>query len=229
MDPILERLYHDEYHLLLTYAEPATFRKHAHIFNEGAPAEHMFFIASGKVQVYKTIGYHSYLTVFTRGENDGVGEIGVFGGDHYPNSAQAVEDSELYVLERGTAENLLSENGALSLRFLRWLAESLDASESQLRDYTAFGSEGAVASFFVRYANMYGVVTPSGIRITEPLIIQDISNHIAVSRETVSRIVSKWKSRGLVENHNKYFMLKNMDYFNRLLACDQCGVENCIL
>lgn len=90
----------------------------------------------------------------------------------------------------------------------------------------AFGSEGAVASIFVRYSNMHGVVTPEGIRITEPIMIQDISRHIAVFRETVSRIVNKWKEQGIVMNKNKYFLIKDMNYFRELLACNQCSVEN---
>ncbi|TMN22987.1 Crp/Fnr family transcriptional regulator [Lentibacillus cibarius] len=229
MEPILQRLKQEERDLLMRYSEPVTFRKHANIFEEKNPANYLYFIAKGIIQVFKTVGPNRHLTVFTRGENDGIGEIGVFGGGSYSHTAQAMEGSELYALERGTAEKLLSENGGLSLHFLRWLAESLDASKAKLRDYIAFGSEGAVASFFVRYANMYGVVTPDGIRMTEPLVIQDISKHIAISRETVSRIVNKWKKQGVIGNDGKYFLLKDMTYFKRLLACDQCGVENCVL
>ncbi|RYG71745.1 Crp/Fnr family transcriptional regulator [Lentibacillus lipolyticus] len=229
MEPILQRLQHDEHDTMMTYTRPINLRKHDMVFKEGETADYLYFIARGKIRVFKTIGPDKYLTVFTRGENDGIGEIGVFGGHTYSHTAQAMEDCELYVLKRDDAERLLSENGGLSLHFLHWLAESLEASKAKLRDYTAFGSEGAVASFFVRYSNMYGVVTPNGILMTEPLIIQDISKHIAISRETVSRIVNKWKDRGVLENENKYFLLKDMDYFKRLLVCDQCGVENCVL
>ncbi|MFD2761664.1 Crp/Fnr family transcriptional regulator [Lentibacillus juripiscarius] len=229
MEPILQRLQQNERDLLMTYSKPMILRKQDTIFEEGAPADYLYFVESGKIRVFKTIGPDRYLTVFTRGENDGIGEIGVFGGRHYSHTAKAMEDSELYAIKQEMAEKLLFENGGLSLHFLHWLAESLEASKAKLRDYTAFGSEGAVASFFVRYSNMYGVVTPDGIRMTEPLVIQDISKHIAVSRETVSRIVNKWKDQGVVENKNKYFLLKDMAYLKRLLACEQCGVENCVL
>jgi CRP/FNR family transcriptional regulator len=161
--------------------------------------------------------------------HDGFGEIGVFGGVNYSNSAKALQDSVIYAIKRNTIEALLSQNGGLSLHFTRWLAESLEASKAKMRDYIAFGSEGAVASVFVRYANMHGVVTPGGIQITEPVMIQDISRHIAVSRETVSRIVNKWKKEGLIDNENKRYRIKNMDYFRELLVCEQCSVENCVL
>ncbi|MFC4559086.1 helix-turn-helix domain-containing protein [Virgibacillus kekensis] len=105
----------------------------------------------------------------------------------------------------------------------------MEASNAKIRDYLAFGSEGAVASVFVRYSNMHGKVTGNGIEITEPIMIRVISKHIAVSRETVSRIVNKWKDQGIIENENKTFTLKDMDYFKKLLVCDKCGVNNCVL
>lgn len=107
--------------------------------------------------------------------------------------------------------------------------ENLETSKAKMCDYIAFGSEGAVASVFVRYSNTCGVVTPESIQLTDPIMIQDISKHIAVSRETVSRIVNKWKEQGIIDNQNKHYILKDMNYFRRLLVCEQCGVENCAI
>ncbi|TFJ92030.1 Crp/Fnr family transcriptional regulator [Lentibacillus salicampi] len=229
MEPILERLSASDCDTLIAASNELHIPKNSLVFEEGAPADHLYFLHSGKVRIFKHIEPHRELTVFTRGINDGFGEIGVFGGDRYSNAAKALQGSVVSAVKRETIADILSQNGRVGLHFTRWIAESLEASKAKIRDYVAFGSEGAVASVFVRYANMHGVVTPEGVRITEPVMIQDISRHIAVSRETVSRIVNKWKKQGIIVNDNKFYLIKNMNYFTKMLACHQCSVENCVL
>src|SRR5699024_3045075 len=154
---------------------------------------------------------------------------GIFSGDKYSNIAQATNDCILYYLEKKEAEIIIGQNGRLGLELTKWVAESLESSKSKIRDYVAFGSEGAVASIFIRYSNMYGIVTTEGIKITEPIMLRDISNHIGVSRETVSRVVSEWKRKHIITNEGRYFIIKDIDYFRGLLNCEKCGVINCTL
>lgn len=229
MEPLLQRINAGDYDLLITNSKHVNVKKHEIIYEEGDSASNLYLIHKGEVRIFKRTGPKKDLTIFTREEDDGFGEIGIFSGTRYSNAAQAIKNSVLYSVERQVLESILSENGKLGLHFTRWVAESLESSKAKIRDYVSFGSEGAVASVFVRYANMYGVVMPNGIRITEPIMIQDISKHIAISRETVSRIVNKWKEQGIITNDHKYFVIKDMNYFKSLLACNHCGVENCVL
>lgn len=225
----MQRLTKEDYNVLLTNSRKIAVKKGEAIFNEGDMANYLYFVHIGEIRLFKRTGPSKELTIFSRGEDDAFGEIGIFSGAKYSNTAEAISDSELYCMEQQTLENILTDNGGLGLQFTRWVAESLEASKAKIRDYIAFGSEGAVASVFIRYSNMYGVVTPDGVRITEPIMIRDISRHIGISRETVSRIVNKWKERGIIDNNNKYFLLKEVNYFKQLLVCEQCGVENCVL
>lgn len=229
MEPLLQRFNEHEYETLMGKATEMDVKKGTYIFEEGHPADHLYVIHTGEIRIFKKLGENKDLTIFKRGEEDGFGEIGVFSGKKYSNSAQAAKDSVIYSIGQSDLDTVLSHNGGLSLHFTRWVAESLEASKAKMRDYLAFGSEGAVASVFVRYSNMYGVVTPEGVKIKEPIMIQDISKEIAISRETVSRIVNKWKEKGIIANDTKYFLLKDMLYFRKLLACEYCGVENCVI
>ncbi|WP_099157408.1 Crp/Fnr family transcriptional regulator [Virgibacillus ndiopensis] len=229
MEPLLQRIDLYDYDMLLANSKRKFVKKYDFIFQEGSPADYLYFIHKGEIRMFKEIGTHKELTIFIRGAQDGFGEVGIFSGNCYSNSAQATMDSTLYVIEKGEMESILAQNGKLGLHFTRWVAESLEASKAKIRDFLLFGSEGAVASIFIRYANMYGVVTPTGIRITEAVLIQDISKHIGISRETVSRIVNKWKGQGVIGNDSKYFLIKDIAYFKKMLACDRCGVENCVI
>ncbi|WP_163971402.1 Crp/Fnr family transcriptional regulator [Oceanobacillus halotolerans] len=229
MEPLLQRLAPHEYDIIIANAKRKNVDKGDFVFKEGETSEYLYFIHRGEVRIFKNMGTNKEITIFTRKEQDSFGEIGIFSGGKYSNSAQATKHGILYYIHRDQMEAILAQNGKLALRFIQWVSESLEASKAKMRDFVAFGSEGAVASVFIRFSNMYGIVTTEGVRLTEPLMIRDISKHIGISRETVSRIVNKWKDQGIVENDNKYFLIKNMEYFRELLVCKNCGVENCVL
>ncbi|WP_307723724.1 Crp/Fnr family transcriptional regulator [Salisediminibacterium halotolerans] len=189
----------------------------------------MFFILRGVVRVYKEITPEKEITVFVRSKMDSVGEIGIFSGDTYSNSAQAMTETVLYVIERETMERIMAENGRIGLHFTRWIAESLEASKAKLRDYLSFGSEGAVASFFIRAANSSGKQMPDGILIKEQFAVQDIAKHLGISRETASRIISRWKQEQMLEKRYRHYLIKDLESFRQMLSCETCGVHNCVL
>ncbi|GAB3798686.1 Crp/Fnr family transcriptional regulator [Virgibacillus kimchii] len=229
MEPLLTRLNETDYRNLLDNSRPMEVNKGDIIYKEKSPSDYLYFIHTGEIRIFKKMGRDKELTIFIRKENDAFGEIGVFGGGNYSNTAQALKKSMVSVIKKGEVENLIEANGKLGLHFTKWVAESLEISKAKIRDYISFGSEGAVASVFVRYSNMNGIVTTEGVRLTEPIMIRDISMHIGISRETVSRVVSKWKEQGVISNNNKFYIIKDMDYFKKLLACEYCGVENCVI
>jgi len=229
LEPLLSRLSDAEYHNLLDKSRKMEMNKGDIIYKEKSASDYLYFIHTGEVRIFKKMGANKELTIFTRKENDAFGEIGIFSGPNYSNTAQALKKCNISAIKKEEIEKLIETNGKLGLHFTQWVAESLEISKAKIRDYISFGSEGAIASVFVRYSNMYGIVTTEGVRLTEPIMIRDISMHIGISRETVSRVVSKWKEKGIITNENKYYVIKDLNYFRRLLACEYCGVENCVL
>lgn len=229
MKPFLTRLQPHDYDLLMVNAKEASFEEGSYIFKEGQPSDRLYFISKGAVRVFKELDPDKEITVFIRGELDSIGEIGIFSGDTYSNSAQAVMDTDVFYIEKENMERIIIDNGRVGLEFTRWIAESLEASKAKLRDYLAFGSEGAVASFFIRAANMYGKDMPDGIVIKQVFAVQDIARHLGISRETVSRIISKWKQKGVLDKTYRYYHIKDIQFFRDILSCDNCGVQNCVI
>ncbi|MEN1966777.1 Crp/Fnr family transcriptional regulator [Lentibacillus sp. N15] len=223
------RLETQDYDRLLAKTTKLHMKKGKVIYREGLLSEYLYFIQEGEVRIFKNLDQNRELTLYTREKNDCFGED-IFTGDRYFATAEAMQDSLLLFIEKAAIESILEANGRMSLHFAKWIAEMLEASKSETRDFLAFGSEGAVASMFVRYANTYGIVTRHGIRITRPIVISDLSKYIGISRETVSRIVNRWKSEGVIVNDNKFsFLVKNMSYFTSLLEYDPCALDDYVL
>ncbi|WP_449354142.1 Crp/Fnr family transcriptional regulator [Virgibacillus natechei] len=229
MEPLLKRLDTHDYDMLIANSKLIEIKKGAYIYTEKSPSDYLYFIQQGEIRIFKEIGGGKEITFFSRRDDDVFGETGFFSGHTYSTTAKAQRNSFIYYIGKNKLINLLTQNGRMGLQFTKWVAESLESSNAKMRDYVAFGSEGAVASVFIRISNMYGVVTTEGIRITESIMITDISKQIGISRKTVSRLVKKWKQSGIIENDNKHFLIKDMRYFRELLVCKNCGVTNCVL
>ncbi|WP_093046376.1 Crp/Fnr family transcriptional regulator [Thalassobacillus cyri] len=229
MRPLLDRLDQNEKDLLLANSKETLVKRGEVVFEEGSEASHLYFILIGTIRVHKQMKQNKEVTIFLRKNNDSFGEIGIFSGEIYSCSAVALTDASLLYISKNDMETLMAQNGRLALGITKWLAESLEASKAKLRDYLVFGSEGAVASIFIRLSHMYGKETPRGVEITEPIVVQDIAKYVGITRETASRVISKWKDQGLIDNEAKKFFINDIEYFRSLLMCDHCGVQNCTL
>lgn len=229
MNPFLDRLDSNEYEILMVNAKDLFVGKGEYVFVEGEQSKRIFFIMNGEVRVFKRIQPEKEITIFVRGSRDCIGEIGIFSGDTYSNSALAMVDTRLCYIDKKDMETLMKQNGYLGLHFTKWIAESLEASKAKLRDYILYGSEGAVASFFIRAQNLYGKEMPKGILIKKIITAQEIAMYVGISRETVSRILSRWREQNIIDRTGRYYFVKNIKYFRDILFCEECGVHNCIL
>ncbi len=227
--PLLQRLTPADRELIIANSTLVPIKKGSFVFMEGDKAEKIFFIKEGTFRVHKQIDDGKEVTVFLRGADDGFGEIGPFSGPTYSCSAHAETNGEVYCIDEDKIESILTNNGAITLEFLRWAAESLETSGSKLKDYMMHQTQGAVASVLIRLTNMYGKETEDGIVIDEPITNYDIASHIGSSRETVNRFINGWRQEGIIEVDRKIITIKDMDYFRDMLKCDKCGVQNCVI
>lgn len=229
MKPLLERLGESDKKFIISHCTKEVINKGDYIFKEGDIANKLFFILKGKIKVHKSVKGNKEINIFTRYDHDSFGEIGVFSGNRYSCSAKAVISSQILSIEKDQIEKIIKEHGHIALQFLKWVSESLEASKAKIRDYLMSGAEGAVASLLIRLSNMVGEETPEGIFINQAISNGELGRHIGISRETVNRITNKWKNKGIIDIDNRYYLIKDISYFHKLLACDRCGVVNCVL
>ena len=106
------------------------------LFQEGEPGDRMFVIQTGRVQIVKRVGEVRF-PLASLGPGDCIGEMALL--DKQPRSADAVvlEDSALLVVEQGTFENLIRENGEVAVRIMRKLSERLREANRTIEGFLA--------------------------------------------------------------------------------------------
>lgn len=98
----------------------------------------------------------------------------------------------------------------------------------QMRDLLCNNKEKGLCSVLIRLANSYGKSMTNGIKINLKVSNYDLARLTGTTNETISRLLSKLKSKNIIENHSGIITIKNINYMKSLLNCNDCNNDLCI-
>ncbi len=134
--PPLAAFSHEQIDHIAAKVRPVAALKGKRVFREGDPGDSLYFIASGKIRVLKTIdqqaGTAKSLAVLPPGSF--VGEMTLLDGAPRSATALAEEDTGLFLLRREDFETLLEEDPLLAIRFVSALFSTI--TQRKLRTAT---------------------------------------------------------------------------------------------
>lgn len=194
----------------------AAYKKGEYIFHESDEAKAIFFVKSGIVKIKKINPQGKELIVCIKRAGDIFAEASLFcePGSIYPGTAQTLSDAEVAFLLTSDLEEVISINPELSIEMIRFMGTQLRSFTSILRDIALLDVYGKTVKTIERLAREFGSKTTSGVKIELPLSIQELSNIIGSTRESVSRVLSKLKEQDLVTIDEKNIIINNW--------CDFC-------
>jgi CRP-like cAMP-binding protein len=108
------------------------YRKGEIIFLEGSQGETAYIIESGRVEISDWGEGHKRVLGVLR-ENDIFGEMGLIDGLPRSATAMALEDSEVYVLDRETFNSLAKQNPEIIMPIFKVLSLRLRETMKQLK------------------------------------------------------------------------------------------------
>ncbi|HEY2028286.1 MAG TPA: Crp/Fnr family transcriptional regulator, partial [Myxococcales bacterium] len=165
-------------------------------------------IASGKVKVvlYGETGREIILSILRKG--DFFGEMSLL--DRQPRSANvvAVEESELLCLDREAFQTHLAAHPTTSLAVLAEMSRRLRHADEVIGDLALLDVYARVARTVRELAQKQGEPVDGGLLIKERPTQQEIAGLIGTSRETVSRALSDFARRGLLEMSGKQILVR---------------------
>ncbi len=179
------------------------------VVGEADAGEALFVLARGRVKVvrYGASGREVILSVF-KTPGDFFGEMSLL--DDQPRSATvlASEPSRLLFLARRDFREHLEANPRTALAVLTELSRRLRRADEVIGNLALLDVHGRVARWLREVAASDGVETEEGVLVPERPTQQEIASMVGTSRETVSRVLSEFGRRGLVEMSGKRLLLR---------------------
>ena len=153
------------------------------VFREGDPAEHLFVIRSGRIEVVDEDGPRLHV-LRTMGSREIFGELGILGGHARSATARAADDSELWAIEREAFLELYEAEQVVALEIANAMARYLLDAEAIATDLLFLDLRGRIAKRL--------------ITATQAMDVERIAMLAGGSARRVSELLAEMESGGLI-------------------------------
>ncbi|MDI3297873.1 MAG: Crp/Fnr family transcriptional regulator [Bacillota bacterium] len=168
------------------------------LFEQGEPVSDLYVIERGLVKAFVLTPAGRQQTINLLGAGEVMPHVGFLEGSTYPATATALEPTVLWALGRDPLMALLRQDARLAIRLLEITARRLAELQRRLQE-TALGDlRQRVAYALVRLASEHGRGEGRWRTLPEQITHQEIANLAGVSRESVSRMMSRFQRSGWV-------------------------------
>lgn len=176
------------------------FASDSYIFREGDPGDHLHLLAAGEVKISRTTEAGGEVVFAVLGAGDVFGELAVLQENAVRSAdAQALEETECFVLHRQALVAFLKSHPAVMWRVITVLSDYIHRKDEAFSDLAFNDIPGRVARKLLELAAARGEAGGAGTQVTVPLSQRTLAGLVGASRENVNRALSRFASLGVIK------------------------------
>lgn len=205
--PLFRGLGADGARAVLSEARPNRYAKGQSVFEQDEEALSFFLLTEGHLRVTRLTpdGQQVVVRYISPGEPFGVAMA--IGRATYPGTATAVVDSVALAWPTTVWPRLVSAYPQLAANAMQLLGGRLMDANTRLVEMSTQQVERRIAHTLLRLAQQSGRKIEKGIQIDFPISRQDVAEMTGATLHTVSRVMSAWEEKGLVESGRQRIVL----------------------
>jgi CRP/FNR family transcriptional regulator, anaerobic regulatory protein len=195
---------------LREHATPVRARRRQRLALDAAPAETVYIVRSGLlgIEASAPAKHRQLLELFYPGDIIRRALVPDLPG----LTLTALNVTEVWRLPARSYDSLVASNPDQNALAQRRLADQHARATLHASIIGALNGDERFASFLVELALRLGTQGPAGISFDVPLSRTDIADYLALNPDTLSRITSRFKSRGLLQHaRNGHTVLPSWD------------------
>jgi len=179
------------------------------VFREGEPAGWFCVVADGRLKLTQLGADGNEVILRFVGPGEATAALAIFEGAEYPVTARSVGPTTVLEWERATVQTMLSRHPALAVATVRLLSERLREVQERFRELATERVARRVARALLRLVRQAGRKVEGGVLIDLPLSRQDLAKMTGTTLFTVSRILSEWEARGILQSGRERVTVTN--------------------
>ena len=179
------------------------------MFEQSSEAGNFFLVLDGRLKVVKVTpdGDQVLMRFVVHGEICGM--AAALGRTTYPATAMAASDCLVLSWPSELWPSLVARVPALSARAMRALGQRLEEAHTRITELSTEEVQRRLAHALTRLAGQAGRKVEQGILIDFAITRQDLAEMIGATLHTVSRIMSGWEARRLLESNRQHLLLRD--------------------
>jgi CRP/FNR family transcriptional regulator, nitrogen oxide reductase regulator len=184
---------------ILELARTRRLPQDAFCFHQGDPATLLYVLTKGQVKLSQITpeGNQVLLRFIHPGEM--FGGVAAFGDSTYPVSAEAVQDCIVLTWDTATLVRMMETYPPIALNAMRHLVQRVQELQQRNLELATERVERRIAHALLRLARASGRPVDGGVLIDLALSRQDLAEMTGTTIYTVSRTLSAWQQRGLIQ------------------------------
>jgi CRP-like cAMP-binding protein len=195
-----------------------TFIKDSVVLFEHETGSALFVIINGKVKVSRVSDDGKEVILTILGESDFFGEMAILDGQSRSANVTAMEDSELFIIQRSEFLELIQSHPEIAVALLQELTSRLRAADMKIKSLSLKDAEGKVATVILQLADDIGKIKQGTVEIEKLPYQHDLANMAGTSRETISRTLHSFAKKGMVELEGSRLRIINYEKFKEMFS-----------
>ena len=193
------------------------FKKGEVILYEEDANRYMYSVLEGEVKVYHSSEDGKESIVAFHGAGDSFGEVSLIDQQTIPAMVAAMERSLVLIIGREEFFLIIQNQPKVMHKLLLLLSARLRQSWKHVRVLHFNDASNRVMASIKEMAAERGESGPEGVLLKIRLTHQNIADLTGLTRETVTRIIDKWKKAGLLSVDENRHMLIQHSFFEENL------------
>jgi len=197
--PIFRDLLPDEKESIMNSSNQKRFKKGEIIFTPGDSFDDLFVVNKGMVKISKvsSLGKEQILRILKPG--DFMGELALFSKSILNNTAEALEQTEICIIQGNKIRQLLIQNPEMAIKFLQKYTERIEETEELIEQIGLRDVEQRIANYlWIEIENNQIINNNGKYEITLPVSKGDLAALIGTTQETLSRKLSLFQDNGWI-------------------------------
>jgi CRP/FNR family cyclic AMP-dependent transcriptional regulator len=188
----------------------ATYPKGAMLFVEGQDPRGVFILCNGRVKLYGAAANGKSIIFRIAEAGEIIGLPSTLSCKSYEVTAEVLEPTQANFIGRDAFLGFLRQHGDAALKVAEMLSHIYYSTCQEIR---YLGLAGSAVEKFARF--LLDLKPPRGVADASPerrmltLTHEEIAGMIGTSRETVSRLLTSFKRKHLIELHGSSLVLTN--------------------
>jgi CRP-like cAMP-binding protein len=187
-----------------------TYKKGQTIFLEGTPSFGIYCISKGNVKISKMGENGRDSIIKIAGEGDILGPQGLFTESNFHTTATALEESHICFIDKKFISTFIAKHPEVAIKLISKLSLDLEVCESKLAGNSYRNVREKLAGTLLQLAHTHGLKEDNSIKINLKLSRQEFASLIGTATETLIRVLSDFKSEGLVNLNGKNIWITDL-------------------
>ncbi len=190
------------------------FPRDAYLFFESDPPDFLYVIWMGRIKLLRHSVEGRDVVIDVLGPGRLIGEVAIFEGAPYSQTAQAMEESAVISIARTDYLDLLARYPTLALSVINEMGRRLRVANDLVQSLAVDRVERRIARTLLRLSLYNSVETEDGVMIQMRLTRQDLADMTGTTVETAIRVMSRFRKNGWIITKRGRVVIKQAEQLN---------------